>query len=200
MKRIRHQRVFAFALAATFPSSPAWALEPPVDEEVGDVEPIQPPGDAEGEGETVEAKNVIGTKGMVVRKLVPGHTEQNATEVGGAIFYERMLVDGILAVEGNLGILSAIDHGNVYAADLAFKIPFDAHANVEPYVGVGGAAVYETAHDHDIFAAGGFVTVGSFFWVDQHFGFDAEVLYTMLDEEGAVAHEITGATGAVAGF
>lgn len=195
----RQQRLTVSALAAaTFFSIPALAQEPPVDEEVEGAEPLEPADEAKGE--EVEAPNVIGTKGMVVRKLVPGRTEQNATEVGGAMFYERMLIDRVLAVEGNLGILSAFDHGNVYAVDVAFKIPFEAHTNVEPYVGVGGAAVYESAHDHDVFAAGGFVTVGSFFWLDRHFGFDAEVLYTMLDEEGAVAHEFTGATGAVARF
>lgn len=152
----------------------------------------------EAHQEEERSSHVFGAKGMVVRKVVPAHDE-SVTEVGAAIFYERVLHEH-LAVEGSFGVLESLGHGKVYAGDVVAKVPFELTAHIEPYLGIGATFLVEKLEAHTTYTGGGLSVAGTYLWLDEHFGFDAEVMYSVLDAEGEVGHELTGATGAVARF
>ncbi|MBW2734086.1 MAG: hypothetical protein JRH20_16990 [Deltaproteobacteria bacterium] len=131
----------------------------------------------------------------------PGHSIFGAKIVGGAaidpegsahrrmglaLLYEYALIPHWL--EGEISVAGMLcDHGPLLPVELLLKIPFHLNDQWEFYVGAGAAMVVDFDHEQAFF--GGVGSVGTFFWLSDHFGLLFELDYLLLHEHGAT-HEL----------
>jgi hypothetical protein len=141
----------------------------------------------------IEAEPAIGPE----MAAMTAHGSEVVTHVGVAFAFERTLIDGWLAAEINV-LLSPGDGGLTVPTELFLKKPFALSPVAEPFVGVGLAAEWIKAGEHE--PEYGLASVlGSYFWVDPSLGLVVETEYSLLVSR-ETEHEIVLAAGGAVRF
>jgi len=135
---------------------------------------------------------IIGIKGTFVDEFA-----EDAREQGGGLsaFVEMTLIEHLLELE--LGVVGILPEES--AAQIAFepllKVTFHAGEIVDPYVGMGPVVLWGA--ERPSLRGGGQVVLGSYFWLNKVFGFDADVGSAVLSGGREVAYEYTFTFGPV---
>ena len=122
---------------------------------------------------------------VIALKFIGGAsiTRDHADQIGGpAIVYEVELWPHELELELCAAMLTG-PHQRFYPLELMLKHPFTLGSVVELYIG-GGPSL--TLDDQGEAYIGAIASVGSFFWLTEHFGLLAEVDYAIVADHGAV--------------
>ncbi|MGF1510322.1 MAG: hypothetical protein ACFB9M_12555 [Myxococcota bacterium] len=110
---------------------------------------------------------------------------------GAGLFVERSVVPGWLEVELSVSVV-AIESETLLPVDVLFKKPFH-FGPFCPYIALG-PTVSIVFEDGTRAFAGGVAVAGFYLWLGDLWGFDVEVDYALLSEEG-LQQELTFAAG-----
>lgn len=148
--------------------------------------------------EELEAREyVFGVKVAQVNVFVEEHDEaEHGAGVG--LFFETDLVPGRLDIEIGFAafVLPDVDIVEL-PVDVLLKLPYFFGDVAEVYAAAGLTFGPVIGEDDTALQVGGAFVVGSYIFLNSHWGLDFEVDYALLTEEGELVHELTFALGAV---
>ena len=132
---------------------------------------------------------IVGTKAVGVATV---HAEEGSNVGAGlGLSMERNVIEGWLEVELVLAV-ARVGEGTSIPIDLVAKKPFH-FGRLTPYLGLGLASSVHPGADRPV-ALGVAAVGGTYLWLGDHWGIDAELSYALLAEEG-VLHEVVPALG-----
>ncbi|MBT8496212.1 MAG: hypothetical protein KJO07_24415 [Deltaproteobacteria bacterium] len=117
---------------------------------------------------------------------------------GVGIFAEKPIISGWLDLEV-VAIAAEVGDEQIYPIDVLAKKPFDLHPSISGYLGVGTSMTLEVSDEQSVWRPGLAAAAGVYVWLDRHWGFDAEVDYNYLLDDGGM-HELNVAVGPVLRF